>query len=194
MGPHRAAGLIVLLGLVQPAVAQAPGWQFSPLSGEGDRAAMGCSRDATPQDFTCIAVRCEDDFTTGLHIHSSRFGGDAGRWSMTVDREDRTFTAEKSDSPYGARINEDVDVLLDRLRHGTFVYLRHDEDEFAPFAFIDLKGSMHTIAEALYWCAPRTAPAEQNTVSDVSPDQSHDFDQDPSQMEKNNEPSPSRPQ
>ena len=126
MGSRRAAGLIVLLGLVQPAVAQAPGWQFSPLSGEGDRAAMGCSRDATPQNFTCLVVRCEDDFSTGVHVHSSRFGGDAGRWTMTLDREDRAFIAEKSDSPYGARINEDADLLLDRLRHGTVVYMRQE--------------------------------------------------------------------
>ncbi|MBO9590231.1 hypothetical protein [Devosia sp.] len=186
MGSHRAAGLIVLLAFAQPVLAQTSGWRFSPLPGEGDRAAMGCARDATPENFTCLAVRCEDDFTTGLHIHSSRFGGDVGTWEMTLDRENRSFVAEKSDSPYGARIREDAELLLDRLRHGTFVYLRHSGDENAPFAFIDLSGSMKTIAEALYWCAPRVLPAEQNAVSDVTTD--------PSQLEKNNEPSPPRPQ
>lgn len=193
MGSHRAAGLIAFLILAQPALAQTSGWQFSPLPGEGDRAAMGCARDATPQNFTCIAVRCEDDFTTGLHIYSSRAGGDAGTWDMTLDRENRSFVAEKSGGPYGARIREDADMLLDRLRHGTFVYLRHSGDEFAPFAYIDLSGSMKTIAEALYWCAPRVPPAEQNAVSDVDPGQSPDFDHGPSQLEKNNEPSPPRP-
>ena len=169
MGSHRAAGLIALLGLVQPAFAQAPGWQFSPLAGEGDRAAMGCARDATQDAFVCLVVRCEDDFSTGVHVYSSRSGGDAGRWDMTLDREDRSFLAERSDAPYGARITEGADMLLDRLRHGTFVYLRHSTDETAPFAYIDLSGSMKTIAEALYWCAPRVSPAEQNPVSDVDP-------------------------
>lgn len=185
MGPHRAAGLIAFLILSQPALAQTPGWHFSPLPGEGDRAAMGCAREATPHNFTCIAVRCEDDFTTGLHIHSSRFGGDAGIWEMTLDRENRSFVAEKSGSPYGARIREDADLLLDRLRHGTFVYLRHSGDENGPFAYIDLSGSMKTIAEALYWCAPRVPPEEQNAVSDVITD--------PSKLEKSNEPSSPRP-
>ena len=169
MGPHRAAGLIALLALVQPSLAQAPGWQFSTLPGEGDRAAMGCDRDASGAHFTCLVVRCEDDFSTGIHIHASRFGGAAGTWTMTLDREDRSFMAEKSDGPYGARIREDAGLLLDRLRHGTFVYLRHSEDEYAPFAFISLDGSMKAIAEALYWCAPRRPPAEQNTAPGVDP-------------------------
>lgn len=163
---------MALLFLSTPAQAQAPGWQFSPLPGEGDRAALGCARDSTPEAFTCLAVRCEDDFSVGIHVHSSRFGGDQGTWTMTLDREDRSFVAEASDGPYGARIVEDADWLLERLRHGTFVYLRHSEDEHAPFAFIDLSGSMSAIAEALYWCAPRMPPAEQNPSSDVESDPS----------------------
>lgn len=180
MGSHRAAGLIAVLALAQPALAEAPGWQFSSLPGEGDRAAMGCDRDANETVFTCLVVRCEDNFSTGIHIHSSRFGGAAGIWNMTLDREDVSFIAEKDTGPYGAVITQGADLLLERLRHGTFVYLRHSEDEYAPFAFIDLTGSMTAIAEALYWCAPRVPPTEQNSVSDVNPGQSRDFDQDPS--------------
>jgi hypothetical protein len=168
MGPYRAA-LIALLLLIQPALAQTAGWHFSPLAGEGDRAAMGCARGSTPQDFTCLVVRCEDDFTTGLHLYASRFGGAAGTWTMTLDREDKSFVAEASDGPYGAQIRQDADFLLDRLRHGTFVYLRHSEDQYAPFAFISLAGSMTTINEALYWCAPRVPRAEQNAGSGVDP-------------------------
>jgi hypothetical protein len=142
---------------------------------------MGCDRDATDETFTCLVVRCEDNFSTGIHIHSSRFGGAAGTWTMTLDREDVSFTAEKDAGPYGAIITEGADLLLDRLRHGTFVYLRHSQDEYAPFAFIDLTGSMTAIAEALYWCAPRVPSAEQNPVSDVDPDKGRDPDHDPSQ-------------
>lgn len=170
MGSHRAAGLIAVLALAQPAFAEAPGWRFSPLPGEGDRAAMGCDRDATAQAFTCLVVRCEDDFSTGIHLHSSRLGGATGAWEMTLDREDITFSAERDDGPYGAVISENAGLLLDRLRHGTFVYLRHSEDDQAPFAFIDLNGSMKAIGEALYWCAPRVPPAEQNTSPGVDPD------------------------
>jgi len=172
MGPHRAARLIALLALVTPSMAQVPGWQFSHLPGEGDRAAMGCDRDADADTFTCLAVRCEDDFTIGLHVHSSRYGGDAGLWEMTLDREARSLLAEASPGPYGARFNADADFLLDRLRHGTFVYLRHSEDLNAPFAYIDLSGSMTAISEALYWCAPRTVPDEQNSAPGVDPEAS----------------------
>jgi hypothetical protein len=66
-----------------------------------------------------------------------------------------------------AHIKEDADVLLDRLRQGTFVYVRHGDDADLPFAFISLAGSMKSIAEALYWCAPRETRPEQNPVSDV---------------------------
>lgn len=180
MGSHRAAGLIALLVLSTPAVAQVPGWQFSFVPGEGDRAAMGCSRDAAPGAFTCLAVRCEDDFSTGVYVHSTRFGGDVGVWNMTLDREARDFVAEATTNPYGARTLEGAEFLLDRLRHGTFVYLRHSDDENASYAFIDLTGSMAAITEALYWCAPRVPAGERNLDPDVDPGHSTDSDQRPS--------------
>ena len=176
MGPYRTAGLVAALILSAPAMAQSPGWQFSPIKGEGDRAAMGCSREATETDFTCLVVRCEDDFSTGLYLYSSRFGGTDGNWAMTLDREDRSFTAVPSKGPYGAQIVEDADFLLDRLRHGTFIYMRHSADENLHFAYIDLSGSMAAITEALFWCAPRVPPAEQNAPPNVKDNQSRDFD------------------
>lgn len=176
MGPYPTAGLIAALAFSAPAAAQSPGWGFSYLPGEGDRAAMGCARDTTPEVFTCLAVRCEDDFSTGLYVHSSRLGGDAGTWTMTLDREDKSFVALAPDSAYGAKIEKDADLLLDRLRYGTFVYLRHGEDENQAFAYIDLSGSMTAITEALYWCAPRVPPAEQNPPPNVEHNQSRDFD------------------
>lgn len=186
MGPHRTAALIALWALAAPAWAQAPGWGFSPLPGEGDRAAMGCDRDATKSEFTCLAVRCEDDFTAGVHLYSSRPGGGAGPWEMTVDRENFRFTAEADAGPYGARFLADGDTLLERLRLGTFIYLRHAGDDEAPFAFISLAGSMTAITEALYWCAPRVPPGEQNAAPDVGASNPN--------KEKPNEPSSARPQ
>jgi hypothetical protein len=162
MGSHPAKALAAVLALLSvPAAAQQPGWHYSPLPGEGDRAAMGCSRDATADDFVCIAVRCEDDFSTGIHIHTSRAQG-AGRWEMTVDRENASFTAEPSDAPYGGRFADDADWLIERLAQGTFVYLRHSADETGSFAYIDLSGSLYAINRALAYCAPRVPPAEPN--------------------------------
>lgn len=183
MGPYRAAGLISLL-MLTPAFAQVPGWGFSTLPGEGDRAAMGCDRDASAEAFSCLAVRCEDDFTVGVHVHTSRKEGDGGIWEMTLDREARSFRAEPSDAPYGARFVEGADFLLDRIRHGTFIYLRHSANPEAPFAFIDLSGSMRAISEALYWCAPRVVPDEQNSAPGVKGETPI--------TEKSNEPSPPR--
>ena len=165
--PFRA-GAVVLLLLAGPATAsgQQAGWHYSHLPGEGDRASLGCSRDTTPEDFTCLAVRCEDDFSTGLHIHTSRRPV-AGTWEMTLDRETRQLQAHAGDGPYGAQMQDPDGWLLDGLRHGTFVYLRHLDDADTEFDFIDLTGSYRAISEALYWCSPRVPDAEQFALPDV---------------------------
>jgi len=164
MGSYRAAALVVFayaLAPVLPATGQAPGWHYSPLPGEGDRASQGCTRGSTSTDFTCLAVRCEDDYSTGLYVYSSRLGGDAGRWEMTLDRERRQMAAQVDSGVYGARLDDPEGWLLDGLRHGSFVYLRHADDEQGAFAFLDLSGSYRSITEALQWCAPRLPPVEQ---------------------------------
>jgi hypothetical protein len=167
MGPHRAKALIGLLMLgTGAALAQEPGWHYSPLPGEGDRASLGCAKDSNAQNYTCLAVRCEDDYTTGVHVHSSRAGGAAGNWEFTLDRDTRSLVAEASE-PYGGRFADEDGWLLDGLRHGTFVYLRHEGDADGGFALISLAGSFSAIAEALQWCAPRVLPDEQNGAGGV---------------------------
>jgi len=150
------ASAIALVMLTCAAPAQEPGWHYSPLPGEGDRATLGCDRDATPNDFTCLAVRCEDDFSTGIYVHTSR-ANVLGHWELTLDRENATFTAEASQAPYSGRILENTDWLLDRLKQGTFIYLRHSEDPGEGFAYIGLGGSLYAINDALSYCAPRVS-------------------------------------
>lgn len=159
--------MLAPLLLAPPAFAQSPGWGFSHLPGEGDRAAIGCSRDSTPEDYACLVVRCEDDFSIGAHVLSSRPGGAAGIWEMTLDREAMNFVATPGDAPYGARFGEGEERLIERPRFGTFAYLRHQDDAEAGFAFISLDGSMQAIAEALYFCAPRIPAGERNMSSGV---------------------------
>lgn len=155
MGSHRTQALTLALGLLAaPVAAQEAGWHYSPLSGEGDRATLGCNRDATPDAYTCLVVRCEDDFTTGVHIHTNR-SRKLGRWEMTLDRENASFVAEPSTAPYGGRFVGQADWLLDRIRQGTFIYLRHADDIEGDFAYIDLGGSLYAINAALAFCAPR---------------------------------------
>lgn len=167
MGPDRAKALALLMAacLAAPAAAQQPGWHYSPLPGEGDRASMGCDRNATPTRFTCLVVRCDDDFSIDIHPYSSR-PQQSGVWEATIDREARQMQALADGTPYGAHFSGDADWLYDRLRHGTFVYLRHSEDADPGFDYIDLTGSFRSIAQALYWCAPRTAPVEHNAHPD----------------------------
>lgn len=169
MGPYRAAALSFLL-LTTASVAQTPGWHYSPLPGEGDRATLGCDRDSTATNYACLAVRCEDDFSVGVHVHTSRHPDDLGTWEMTLDRENKQVVAEAAEAPYGGRIVEEADWLLQGLRHGTFVYLRHADDEGGAFRFIDLTGSLFAINAALAWCAPRVPEtAEPNDASGVDP-------------------------
>jgi len=172
-----------VLLLCLPSLGSEPGWHYSPLAGEGDRATLGCDREATPDSFTCLAVRCEDDFSTGLYIHSSR-SNDTGTWEITLDRENHSFTAETTDTPYGGRIVEKSDWLLERLREGTFIYLRHVGDE-GGFAFISLAGSLYAINSALSWCAPRVPENEPIGKPGVNP---------LTRMETHHGPSPTRTQ
>lgn len=155
MGPHPAQALILGLALLAaPAVAQQPGWHYSPLPGEGDRAALGCSLHATPEVYACIAVRCEDDFSTGIHIHTSRPAGDFGDWTITIDKETRAFSAEAA-APYGARIVGDISWLRHGLANGAVAYLEPSDGLGVPDNHIALDGSLYAINSALAFCTAR---------------------------------------
>jgi hypothetical protein len=153
MGPHPAQGLILAL-LALPAFAPEAGWHYSPLPGEGDRATLGCALNSTPGSYACIAVRCEDDYSTGVHIHTSRPEGDAGRWAITIDKETRSFDAEAAE-PYGARLVGDLSWVLDNLANGAVAYLEPEDGSAMPANHIALDGSLYAINAALAFCAPR---------------------------------------
>lgn len=153
----RAGSVLTLLALATPALAQEPGWHYSPLPGEGDRAALGCNREATAVEFVCLAVRCEDDYAVGLHIHTSRPEGDAGQWQLTIDREfGLAVEAQTSGGPYGARIAGEVAELIETLKNGGLVYLDSADGEVS--AQISLSNSLAAISRALFFCAPRVVP------------------------------------
>ena len=163
MGSHRTQILsaALLLGLL-PATrlaAQEPGWHYSPLPGEGDRATLGCALTSTPAAFACVAVRCEDDFSTGIHIHTSRAQGDAGVWAITVDKQTRSFVALPG-QPYGAKLDGETAWVLDNLRNGAVAYLEPADGTPMPANHLALDGSLYAINQALAWCAPRVPATE----------------------------------
>ena len=151
------AGLF-LAALGSPAAAQRCGWHYSPYPGEGDRAALGCSYGADATHFSCIAVRCEDDRSVGLYLHTSRAGGDAGRWQLEIDASGfDVMAAAGTGSPYGARVEGDVAPILTALRDGSVLFL--DPETGAPIdRAISLSGSLSAINQALFFCAPPDAP------------------------------------
>jgi hypothetical protein len=158
---QRLAAILLLLSCTVPATAQEAGWHYSPLAGEGDRAALGCSYGAGPQSYTCLAVRCEADFSIGLHVHTSRPGGDSGRWGLEFDKEGVRFevSAVADGSPYHARIEGDVAPILQQLKDAGLVYL--DPADGPPIdRAISLSGSLYAINQALYFCAPKAPAAE----------------------------------
>lgn len=152
---QAALGLLVSLLAGHAALGQAVGWHYSPLSGEGDRATLGCARESDAQTFACLAVRCEDDFSVGIHIYTSRPEGDLGEWRVNVDREQFFFTALATEAPYGGRFEGDVSVLLHSLRHGEAAYVDPPGGGAAPRSYIPLDGSLDAITRALAFCAPR---------------------------------------
>lgn len=157
MGPYRTTILALTLFSLRAAAQQA-GWSYSPLPGEGDRAALGCGLESTPEVFVCVAVRCEDDFTTGVHIHTSRPQGDVGRWAITVDKETRSFDA-KAAEPYGAKLTGDFSWVLHNLANGAIAYLEPEDGSAMPDNHIALDGSLYAINRALAYCAPRVPAA-----------------------------------
>ena len=170
-GPSRLVATALALAFVAtPVAAQQAGWHYSPLPGEGDRATLGCSYGATPDTFTCLAVRCEDDFTVGIHIHTSRPEGDAGDWVLEFDREMQRFpvTAVANGAPYGAGIEGDTSAILQNLKDAGLVYL--DPAGSPPInRAISLSGSLRAINQALYFCAPRSPSAPDNAAPDEEP-------------------------
>jgi hypothetical protein len=146
----------VVVALAAPTLAQESGWHYSPLPGEGDRAAMGCTYGSTPEKHACLVVRCEDDFTVGLHIQTSRPEGDVGKWHIEFDKGDPRVdvTTVADGSPYDARIEGDVGPLIEALKNGAVVYL--DPASGPPLErAISLSGSLYVINQALYFCAPK---------------------------------------
>ena len=137
-----------------PAFAQEAGWHYSPFDGEGDRAAMGCAYGADARSYTCLVVRCEDDMSVGLHIHTSRSGGDAGRWALDIDDVRHEIVAAAEGSPYHARIAGDGKPLIEAMKNGAVAYLDPLDGAAVTRSAISLSGSLHAINQALYYCVP----------------------------------------
>jgi hypothetical protein len=149
---------LTFAALATPAGAQEAGWHYSPLPGEGDRAALGCARGSDAAEFACIAVRCEDDFSVGVHLYTSRPGGDAGDWRISVDETSFDVAAASEASPYGDRVGGDVGPVVDALKNGAVAYLTPAEGPELSLNAIPLTGSLYAINQALYFCAPKTTP------------------------------------
>lgn len=162
--------LIPALLLALPAVAQEGGWSYSPFPGEGDRAALGCSAGSTPDSHTCLAVRCEDDFSVGLHIETTRDGGDAGRWRLQIDEDVFEVTATAIDgSPYGAKVEGDVGPFLDAIRNGGEGFVEPVDGAETSSRSLPLGGSLQAINQALFFCAPTRRDTEE-TEPTFNPD------------------------
>lgn len=143
------------LMMMPSGMAQEAGWSYSYAWGEGDRAAAGCAMGSTPQEYGCLIVRCDDDFSVGVYIDSSRPEGDVGIWHITIDKLEFAFTVEATDAPYGGRVTGSLDWLLDGLKLGATSYIRPDAEAGLPHSFIPLDGSYMAINQALFFCAPR---------------------------------------
>jgi hypothetical protein len=155
----RLAILALVAGTL-PALSQESGWTYSPFPGEGDRAAIGCSYGSTPDSHSCVVVRCEDDFTVGLHIKTTRPGGDAGAWRIQVDKDIFEVEAVAVDgSPYGARVAGEVSRIIDSIRNGDSLFIDPRDSREPPSRGIGLAGSLRATTQALFFCAPRNPEA-----------------------------------
>ncbi|MDB5535587.1 MAG: hypothetical protein JWQ65_462 [Devosia sp.] len=167
----REAIIVAALLLVAPAQAQEAGWHYSPLPGEGDRAAIGCASGSTAKNYACVAVRCEDDFGVGLHLYTSRSEGDAGDWIVDIDEDAHPVSAQTETGPYGASITGDTTALRDGLEQGAVAYLQPKTGVPLALAVIPLSGSLAAINRALAYCAPRAPKAADEPNADAGVEQ-----------------------
>lgn len=151
----KPSAVAVGLLLAAPAAAQEGGWHYSPFPGEGDRAALGCSAGSTPESHTCLAVRCEDDFSVGLHVETTREGSDAGQWRVQIDDQVMEVTAAAApDSPYGAKIEGDVAPIIAAIKDGGEGFVEPVNGAETSSRALPLEGSLYAINQALFFCAP----------------------------------------
>ena len=117
VGSFLATAVLALASMLPPAAAQEAGWSYSPLPGEGDRAALGCDTHADSTTFFCLAVRCEDDGRLGIYAYASEAPHFVGRWRLQVDDTVHPVTGlpQWMSSPYSARIADPGDGFIERL-------------------------------------------------------------------------------
>ena len=167
----RKTAIVAALLLMAPVRAQEAGWHYSPLPGEGDRATLGCASGSTPENYACLAVRCEDDFGVGLHLYTSRSEGDAGDWIVDIDEDAHAVSAQADGGPYGARITGDTATLRDGLEQGAVAYPQPKTGAPLELAVIPLGGSLTAINRALAYCARRVPKAADEPNADAGVEQ-----------------------
>jgi hypothetical protein len=141
--------------LLSAVAAREPGWSYSRLPGEGDRAAAGCTTASDEGQFACLVVRCEDDFTVGIYVDTHLDDLGVGEWQIGVDKVEMIFTAVHTNSPYDAKLLGDTAWLLDGLKQGAVAYLLPSTFRIPDSGLIQLQGSLLEINSALSHCAPR---------------------------------------
>ncbi len=158
------SAFILLAVLVIPSFAygQEAGWHYSPLPDEGDRASLGCASQSTPEDYACLAVRCEDDFSHALYVYASAPAIPGTSWRLTIDEIVYELSTEKGPGPYGLRISGDVTEIIDALKNGALAYIELSGVPEAAAHAIPLDGSFYAINEAFAFCAPRNPVVHQD--------------------------------
>lgn len=106
-------------GSVPGAAASAPDfrWSAAPHDGEAQRSALGCSNGTNDDDWTCLAVRCEDDGTLGLYYDLSA-GGTNEPFAITVEGERFGVTPEPAPAgvPFTYRLVGNVPSIAKALQ------------------------------------------------------------------------------
>ena len=113
-------GISVLLAsliLALPSPAQEPGWSYSPLPREGDRAALGCASGSTKAEFHCLAVRCEVDGQLAIYAYATEPAAFTGRWTLQIDKQNYAVFGLPGwmSQPYTSRIAEAPPGLTETL-------------------------------------------------------------------------------
>jgi hypothetical protein len=138
---------IALAAATTAAVAQ-DFWQPSPFPGEEDLAVMGCSDSTNEEAWSCLAVRCENDWSLGLYTELTNLTLE-GEFTLVVGevRFPVSGRMQEQSVPYSNRLDGDVSAIVAAMKAAEAVVIDRPRDPLNPgFDTIPLRGAAEAIS------------------------------------------------
>ena len=153
----RATFSVIALAATAAAVVAQDAWQPSPFPGEEDLAVMGCSDSTNEEAWSCLAVRCENDWSLGLYAELTNLTLD-GEFTLVVGEESFPVSGRTQEQsiPYNNRLDGEIPDILAAMKSAEAVVIDRPDDPLNPgFDTIPLRGAADAITALEARCTQR---------------------------------------